>query len=105
MQAAPMDARASDALARQERADTADRQRLLIAEIAKCQRVDRVIPHQFETLRITHFVAHGRDRKIFAGNAVLSLFQGNDIQSRFGQLAGKDRGGPAKADRDHIDFF
>ena len=105
MQSAPMDAGAADPFARQECADAANGKPLFVREIAEGQRVDRIVPHQFETLRPPEFIAHGRNSEILTGNAVLSLFQRDHIQTGFGQFARHDRGSPAKADRDDVDFF
>ena len=105
MQRAPMNAGAADTFARQKRADTADRQRLLVGEIAERQRVDRIVPHQFEARRIAHFVAHRRQDEIGARGAVLALFQSHHVQAGLGQFARHDGAGPTQPDRDRIDFF
>jgi hypothetical protein len=105
VQGAPMDARAADAFARQKRADAADRQRLIVRKIAEGQRVDRIVHHQFEALRIAHFVADRRQDEILTRDAVGTSLKGNDAQSGFGQFARHDRAGPTEANRERIDLF
>ena len=105
MQTAPVDARAADALARQERAPAPDRQRHLGGLVAEGDGVDRVVRHQLEALGILHLVADAGEGEVLAGRAVLAALEAHHLQAGLGELARDDRAGPAHSDHHRIDFF
>ena len=103
--AAPVDAGAADALARQERADPADRQRDLGALVAERDGVDRVVLHQFEPAHVAQLVAQRGEAELLLRVAVLAALQPDHGEPGLGELARHDGAGPPHADHDGVDFL
>ena len=100
--AVPVQAGAADAVARQEAAPFADRQRGLRGVVAHGQRFLLRTQEDVVTHRIAQLVGGGADVEIAGGVAPRTALQRDDIQSKAGQFIGDDRAGPAKPDDDDI---
>src|SRR5581483_11103338 len=103
--AAPMDGRAADAFARQERAELAHRQGLLRGIVADGQRVARGVLHQIVTLDIAQLVADVRQRVVVLRRAHSAALERDHLHARRGEFLGENAAGPAETDDDDIDFL
>ena len=103
--AAPVHARAADALARQERAEAAHRQRLLRGIVADGQRVALGIHHQFLTHHVAQLVTDVGQRVVGAAGAHLAALERDDLEAGVRELLRQNAAGPAEPDDGDVDFF
>ncbi len=103
--AAPVHAGAADALARQERAEPAHRQRFLRGIVANRQRVALGVHHQFLPHHVAQLVTDVGQRVVGTTGAHLAALERDDLEARVGELLRQNAAGPAEPDDGDVDFF
>jgi hypothetical protein len=96
-------ARSTQAVAGQERAELADRQRGLARVVAEGQRLAVGVLEQLVANRVRQLVVDVRNGEVRVGVAKLAALETDDGATRFRQLGGDDRSGPTETDTDRVD--
>ncbi len=104
MHARPVQPRAADAFARQERGELPVRQRSVLQAVADRHGRLRQVEEQLLADVVGQLVDRVRIRAVRIGVAVLAALERDHVQARFGQFLRENRAGPAEADDHRIDM-